>query len=261
MKLDDFCYFHRGTVTALLPAKEAGLLEPIKKEGNPQERVLLLLHGFSSSPAVYRHMLPMLSMYDNILCPVLPGHGESIEALSKVTAQDWVDCAMRHCETLLQTYSTVDVMGLSLGGLLAYHLSHHFPLNHLYLLAPALYLHLNVPLMLRLARVLHAFGLRRIRNHAGNLRSKTFSELAYRHVPIHTSIQILKLIQQVRFTLPTCPVDLFLGRYDEVVDNFKVAQLFQNAPQARIHWLENSAHILPLDGDVDAIIQCMTEHF
>ena len=53
------------------------------------------------------------------------------------------------------------------------------------------------------------------------------------------------------------PTDLFLGSFDEVVDSEQVAKRFFNAPQCNIHWLQNSAHVLPLDNDVNAIIDCM----
>lgn len=53
-------------------------------------------------------------------------------------------------------------------------------------------------------------------------------------------------------------MDLFLGRHDDVVASAHVARRFENFyHQATIHWLEQSAHVLPLDGDIDQIIQCV----
>jgi carboxylesterase len=258
MKLDDFRYMYRGQIIKALEPLEASLLAPVEREGTARNRALLLLHGFSSSPAVYRRMLPLLTMYDTVVCPVLPGHGESIEAFSITTAEDWIDSAMKACEKLTTSYKQVDVMGMSLGGLLACHLSKHFQLNHLYLLAPALSLHLNIPLCLALAKVLQAFGINRIPNRAGNLCSKSHPELAYRQLPLPVIIQILTLIKEFQLVLPSCPVDLFLGRYDRVVNSYKVATRFQKS--TRIHWLNHSAHVLPLDEDMEEIVACIKKN-
>lgn len=260
MNIDDFRYMYRGKVMTTLKPEDAALLALFEREGQQKNRALLLLHGFSSSPAVYRRLIPSLDMYDAVLCPVLPGHGDSIAAFSTVLAKDWVNCATQSCERLHNTYAHVDVMGMSLGGLLACHLSTLFPLNHLYLLAPALSLRGNIPLVLMLTRVLHALGLRTIRNRAGNLCSATYPELAYRQMSLHAVIQILTLIKTFKLTLPTCPTDLFLGRHDEVVHSSNVMRLFNDSPHTNIHWLNHSAHVLPLDNDIDMIIACLTHN-
>lgn len=259
MKQNDFLYMYRGKRVAPLAEEDVELLSPIqlKREGN--ERALLLLHGFSSSPAVYRRLLPFLNGYDAIVCPTLPGHGESVEAFSKARASDWVQCVETTCRTLVNDYRAVDVMGLSLGGLLACHLSQQFRLHHLYLLAPALSIFVNIPVTLTLAKVLHALGLRHIPNRAGNLLTEGHPELSYRLLPVSQIIEILTLIRTFKFVPPTCPTDVFLGRFDEVVRSDNVAALFDSLPNTRLHWLERSAHVLPLDGDVDEIIRCLQE--
>ncbi|MGL6036951.1 MAG: alpha/beta hydrolase, partial [Legionella sp.] len=51
-----------------------------------------------------------------------------------------------------------------------------------------------------------------------------------------------------------------LGAHDQVVNSKKVEQLFSSLPNATIHWLSNSAHVLPLDNDLAQIIQCINAH-
>ncbi len=257
MNRDDFRYMWRGKPLRGLGKPESSLLEPIFQKGRGNQRALLLLHGFSSSPAVFRVMLQALLPYDAILCPTLPGHGENISAFGTVKAQDWLTASEIACETLVQNYASVDVLGLSLGGLLACHLSQHFKLHHLYLLAPALALSINIPLALKGLHLIHYSGVQSIRNRAGNLCSKRYGELAYRRLPLTAIMEILTLIQTFPFTPPTCPTDLFLGRFDEVVHTKKIANLMKNVPNCETHWLANSAHVLPLDNDVDQIIQRM----
>lgn len=257
MNYDDFCYMHRGTKVGPLTAAEAGLLASIDIKGEGRDRALLLLHGFSSSPAVYRRLLPALTMYDRVVCPALPGHAKSIAAFANARASEWLQCVEGLCEQLTHEYAAVDVMGLSLGGLLACHLSNRFSLNHLFLLAPALSVCVNLPLTLFAARLLHAIGLRHIPNKAGNLLTEGHPELSYRLLPVKQIIEILTLIRTFEFKPPTCPTDVFLGRYDEVVPSNDIAARLIDLPNVHLHWLEHSAHVLPLDGDVDEIIRCV----
>ena len=255
MKHDDFRYMRRGKQLSGLTQEELSLLKPINQYGKRKEHALLILHGFSSSPAVYRYLIPELKNYDAIVCPVLPGHAESIEAFSHSKAKEWYLTANKACEVLINEYKKVDVLGLSLGGLLACELSQQFNLNHLYLLAPALKLHIRVNLMLKIAQLLRFFGFHHLRNNAGNLLTNERAEIAYRKLPIASIIEMLTLAKQYHWVAPTCPVDLFLGSHDEVVDSNQVAELFTHLPNVTIHWLKNSAHVLPLDNDLNDIIK------
>jgi carboxylesterase len=185
----------------------------------------------------------------------LPGHGDSLINFSKVHSADWITEVETVCSQLVNEYKRVDVLGLSLGGLLACHLSQRFNLNRLYLLAPALVLKLNLPLTLFFAHLTYCCGLRVLPNpSAGNIHANHHAELTYRKLSVIMSIRILTFIRDFNFIAPQCPTELFLGRFDGVVNSVKVAEKFVNLPQANIHWLENSAHILTLDGDVDVIL-------
>jgi len=254
---DDFHYMWRGKPTRPLPESETDRLLPVNIHGKKHGRALLLLHGFSSSPAVYRALIPALTHYDALVCPALPGHAENLAAFTSVNSEEWVAAAEAACEALVEQYETVEIIGLSLGGLLAYHLAAKYPIKHLYLLAPAFKLTFNIKLARTLARVLHAFGLKQLKNRAGNLHTKTHDELTYRKLPLRTAIELFTLIENHKFTHLSCSIDLFLGRHDEVVDSAFVASLFESSASCNTHWLENSAHAIPLDGDIEEIITCI----
>lgn len=259
MKYDDFRYMQRGKQLSELKQTDWALLNPINQNGEGKNRALLALHGFSSSPAVYRYLLPKIEHYDAIVCPLLPGHGESIESFSKSKAQDWFLAAKNHCDNLIKTYEKVDILGLSLGGLLACKLCQSYPINHLYLLAPALRLNLHINRTLAIAQLLKRLGFRHIRNIAGNLMSNQHAEIAYRKLPISAVIEMLHYARQYEWIPPECPTDLFLGRFDQVVSSQQVEQLFTNLPNTKIHWLNQSAHVLPLDNDLNEIIDCINQ--
>lgn len=260
MNRDDFLGMRRGITISTLTDNDIQAMHPVNQRNGNTRRALLMLHGFSSTPAVFRYLLPAFNHYDAIIVPTLPGHGISLDEFAGMKAKDLLSFTETLCSNLLNEFESLDVMGLSLGGLLACHLANHFALHHLYLLAPALDLHLAINQALALAKSCHALGFRTIRAVAGNLYTSNSYEIAFRQLPLTTIIELLTLIKQFNFSLPTCPVDVFLGRHDEVVASSHVADRFEHSSQATIHWLEQSAHVLPLDGDIDAIIQCVNNH-
>ena len=261
MNINDFRFMRKGKQMQLLTPADAHLLQPIDRRSTLKNRALLLLHGFTSTPGVYREMLPLLSMYAAIVCPALPGHADSIVSFNNVKAAEWVTASEQVCQSLIQEYQAVDVLGLSLGGLLGCHLSTRFNLNHLYLLAPALALPINIPLLLWYGRILSVMGIKYLRNRAGNLHTQRSRELAYRLLPVHAATELLTLIQDYKFDPPSCPADLFLGRWDTVIDSMTIAKAFENFPHTQIHWLENSAHVIPLEEDISAIITCIEKNW
>lgn len=244
-----------GKAVKPLSKQDAHYLLPIDRQVTENhDKALLLLHGFASSPAVFRALLPQIKGYDRIVCPVLPGHSESMSAFAKTTAKNWQDCASEYCDQLVSTYQQVSIIGMSLGGLLAAELTHHFSLHHLYLLAPALKLPYSARLALWAAHLLQTLGWRSLHNYSGYFCNSNNQELGYRRLPLPAIIEILSLIRTQKIVYPTCPTDVFLGRFDKVIDSNAVAQSFASQPQTRVHWLNHSAHLLPLDGDIEQLV-------
>ncbi len=261
MNLNDFRCMRNGLSVSTLSLQDSALINSIFIKNNEhKQRALLLFHGFSSSPAVFRQLLPSLLNYDCIISPLLPGHGTSLAEFSQIKAQDWIDAAEKICRNLIQEFEQLDILGLSLGGILACHLSTLFPLHHLYLLAPALNLTLKLEPQLCLAKLLNQLHFSEIRSFAGNLHQATFCEIAYRKLPIKTVIEMLTLIKEFKFSPPPCTTDLFLGCHDKVVASWQVAKRFAEHPHINIHWLSDSAHLLPLDSDRGAIIRCINNN-
>ncbi len=257
MNKNDFRYMRRGKQLADLKEDDFALLKPIDQRGKSVGRAVLLLHGFSSSPAVYRYLIPQLKNYDAIVCPALPGHGSSIDAFSQTKSTDWLSYTTRICDELCKKYKKVDIIGLSMGGLIACKLSEHFAFNHIFLLAPALKLKMNVARYLKLARVLQHLGFMEIRGAAGNLVTDEHAEISYKKLSIATIMEMFHLVLDHQWIAPKAPVDLFLGAQDKVVSSSEVEELFCNLANTSIHWLGNSAHVLPLDNDLSQIIDCI----
>lgn len=261
IELNDFRYMQQGCVVDDLHPEDADLLKSQQLFKNPKKKrkALLMLHGFSSTPAVFRLMTPQIKPYDLIDIPALAGHAQSINSFSKVSATTWLENLNIHCQKLFDHYEQVDILGLSLGGLLACKLNHIFDFERTFLLAPALKLALpySIPFYLRLAKIMRYLGFVEIRAFAGNISSDQHAEIAYRRQPLSTIIELLQLVQQHQSHALKGRVDLFLGAQDLVVDTHSIKQLFNDSPQVTTHWLEQSAHVLPLDYDVQQIIACI----
>ncbi|MBI2785633.1 MAG: alpha/beta fold hydrolase [Legionella longbeachae] len=257
MNPNDFRFMRRGKQLCDLKQKDFSLLEPVNQRGIKKDRALLLLHGFTSSPAVYRFIIPQLKNYDALLCPALPGHADSIAAFEQTKGSEWLLCASQTCELLFKEYQKVDVLGLSLGALLACKLSQHFTFNHMFLLAPALKLQMNIKKNLKLLCLLKKLGFCELRGQAGNLITNQHAEISFRKIPISSLIELFTMIREHQWVAPNCPTDLFLGAYDSVIASKQVEKMFSHLPNTNIHWLKNSAHVLPLDNDLDQIVQCI----
>lgn len=259
IKLSDFRFKTRARKTNELTASDEAYLSPIFVENGKKNHALLLLHGFAATPAVYRWMIPQLSGYDAIHAPLLPGHGQNLDDFSQIKAADWFRASAEALTLLLENHQKVDVLGLSLGGLLACRLAETFRFHHLYLLAPALALKHNTRISLRLTKVLHQLGFSAFCNIGGNLINPTEAELSFKLLPLATVQELLQFINAYQWLPPQMPTDIFLGAHDRVIDNQKIARKTESWTDRNIHWLKNSAHVLPLDHDRAKIIACMQD--
>ncbi len=257
MDLDAFRCMRQGRTVEQLKISDLERLQTVNIVDGGKHRALLMLHGFSSTPAVFRYFIPKLKHYNRIYAPLLPGHGESIEAFARVKANDWLRAVEQFAKELTSEYQQVDVMGLSLGGLLACHLAKIFSFHHLYLLAPALDLRVNLKQTLATAKVLRYLKFQSLRSAAGNIQATDTCEIAYKKTPLSVLIEILRLIKNFEFSLPRCPTDIFVGQYDAVAHSEKLVARFEPFVDMHVHWLKNSAHVLPLDVDRNDILACV----
>ncbi len=255
--LDDFCFMRQGKILSGLTQDKVHLLQPVSLKEAASGRALILIHGFASSPAVYRLMLNQLTRYDALFCPLLPGHGQSLTDFATVTAADWLAYIEQTFDDIAKNYQSVDVVGLSLGGLLACHLAKIKPVQNLYLLAPALalnYIPFASSFMVRLCRQL---GIQLISSRGGDILNNEHGELTFKKLPIACIHEIFQLVDHFKLTSFTNNTIVFLGKYDKVINNHKVQAMIERLPNASTVWLEHSAHILPLDNDLQRIIDTL----
>ncbi len=105
-------------MTAILPALLPGA-EPYFWRGSARAGVLLL-HGFSASPAEVRWLGEYLAEENfTVYAPRLPGHGADYRDLTRVRWRDWVLSGLDSYHLLAQQCEKVIIVGHSMGGLIA----------------------------------------------------------------------------------------------------------------------------------------------
>lgn len=248
----DFCFMRQGQYLGALSAKDTSLLHPVIIRRKYSGRALLLIHGFASSPAVYREMIHSMSNYDAVFCPLLPGHGRSLKDFSETKASHWLKFIEQTFDDIAKDYDTIDVLGLSLGGLLTCHLAKNRQINHIYLLAPALAL--NYTAYLWMIKLLNKLGLKFIPNRGGGLLNEKQAELTFRKLPLACIQEIFQLVEKFEFVPFAQETTVFFGKYDDVIDNQKVQTILAALPHLSTVWLPHSSHVLPLDKDLPEIL-------
>ncbi len=106
----------------------------------PFPHAVLLLHGYSGSPAEFGPMIDRLES-EGIphYAPRLTGFGlDDFRLLNKVRYSDWALDAEEGYAILSTLAHKVSVIGQSMGGLLAIHLASNHPVEQLVLVAPGL---------------------------------------------------------------------------------------------------------------------------
>lgn len=256
IKPNDFAWMKQTVQVAIPNQKEITLTQSqtISTSKN-KSTALLMLHGFSSSPAVFRLIAPLLKNYDHIYIPTLDGHGRSIAKFAKSTAKAWLRDAENAFKTLKEQFEFVDVLGLSLGGLLACEMVHHYEIRNLFLLAPCLALTKNLTALKSIALILKELGFKNIANRGGRMDSPIMQELLYRQLPLTSIIELLNLIDSFHFKSWDTSTHLFLGQHDNVVNSKKVHTMLQVLPRLKVNYLANSNHVLSIDTDYEKIVE------
>jgi len=89
---------------------------------------VLLLHGFTSTPAQFMELAEYLAGKGiSVYAPLLAGHGTKPDDLGKTTAKDWVESGQKYLDEFLDKVNKVFILGNSFGGNIAFKLSMDYP--------------------------------------------------------------------------------------------------------------------------------------
>jgi carboxylesterase len=228
--------------------------EPIDIRGGNSSAVLLL-HGFGDTPQTLSLLARRLQRVGyNVLAPLLPGHGRSLDAFARSTADQWVEAARIAFRDLQNRHSSVAVAGLSMGGALATILAaDHSDIPALALIAP----YLDMPRVLRTAATTHWLWGRLAGNmNARNPRSirdpiEREKNLAYGQVTGRALYQLLRVVRRARKALPAVRSPTLIvqskedPRISPQVAEFAIKRI--GAADTRLVWTEGAGHIITVD--------------
>ena len=191
----------------------------------PRDLGVLLVHGFSASPAELRPFAERLVSTSYAALGVrLKGHGTSPWDLMERSWEDWFASVRRGYGIMRGLAERVAVVGFSAGGCLALRLAAERPEGLAGIAAVAAPVKVRDRGM-RLVPLVH--GANRLVGSLGGRRLMTFHhtepehpDINYRHVPVRALYELGRLIDATREALGEvrCPVLLVQGTEDPTVD-------------------------------------------
>ncbi len=224
--------------------------EPFAFEGGAVG--VLVCHGFTGTPQSMRPLGEALHRAGcSVLCPLLPGHGTSVEAMAASTARQWTATVERSFAELRSRSDRIFVAGLSMGGALALYLAGRHPD------AVAGVIAINAVVELegaeRASLVFDPEAPPAVPGIGSDIKDGSARELAYASVPVPALAELFALVGVTRALLPriTCPALVVTSREDHVVPPANEGFIRARIGSARIEQLrlENSYHVATLDHD------------
>ena len=206
-----------------------------------------IIHGFTGSTYEVRDLAEYLGKQgfytraDN-----LPGHGTTPEDCNRYLYSDWIDFVEQGFAEMTSRCDNVYVIGISMGSLLALHLSSIFPLNAAVYASIAIKFkdkisaHILTPLFhriipLRLKKYSYPKNLR------DNLKS-----LGYQVWPMSALNEFRKLTKHIKSELPsvTCPALLIQSKSDMLILKENIEFVYDNilSKKKEKFFLENTSH-------------------
>jgi carboxylesterase len=222
---------------------------------------VLLLHGLTGSPAEVRPIGEAISKTFGwkVEAPLLPGHGTTIEDLSRRTLEEWTDAVRFSRDRLLREHPRVHLLGLSMGAALAIEsfLENRGDVASLVLLAP--------PLRLRsrweefLARTLPGIWIPERFRIQPKRRPKTPDWVGYDSYAIAAVGQFMRLCDRIRKmpTIPEVPALTIYSESDETIhpDSARFIVKRLTHPGSKVVRLEDAEHVLTLSREKGRVME------
>ena len=92
----------------------------IRREHANADIAVVFIHGFMGSPSQFAGLADAAYARGcSCISVLLPGHGENIREFARFGAKDWQACVQNELDEIKQRYSSIFLVGHSIGGLLA----------------------------------------------------------------------------------------------------------------------------------------------
>jgi carboxylesterase len=226
--------------------------------GTNKEIGVLLVHGFTGSPAAMRPWAEYLNQKGyTVRVPLLPGHGTKPEDLNAVKWEQWPEKVEAELAELFKTCTKVFICGLSMGGGTTLNVAIRYSqkLSGIILVNPMIHVAFIGP---KLAFFLSRF--QKLRKSVGDdIKRPEVTEWGYDALPTRGVYQLLKMLKYTRERLHdvTVPMQLFHSVDDHTlpVSNTEIIMKGVGSRIKQRIELTNSFHVATLDYDAEIIFK------
>lgn len=215
---------------------------------------LLMLHGFSGSPASLRPMGGWFAEQGLTVVGIrLPGHGTSLRDFARHPWPEWYEAVEAALDDLRGRCARVVVVAQSFGAALAVHLAAEHPadVDGLALLSP--YLFDPRLLIVPVARLVK----RRSKAVGDDIAKPGVTELAYPEVPVAAIVTMAAFLKVARRDLPRvrAPAPVFRPGRDHTIPRSNPRRVLEALGSSAKELVEcpRSYHVISLDHDAPAV--------
>lgn len=228
------------------------------------DQAVLILPGYNGYCQDVRSLAESVNkMGYRVRVPRYPGHATNGEDFMTTTGEEWLRCAVDAYLELKSTYSRVDLVGFSMGGVIAVIIASHFKVKNLALIAPAV---LNSQWTIALTPILKFF-IKKMPKGGIDVGSTPDEAVmadeywSWNH--LSTAAELYKLQRYARRCLKTVTSDMlvFASKKDEAVPVEVISYIKKrvNAASFKEVIVENSPHVFIKGPDRVTIEESVTE--
>jgi len=218
------------------------------------DRAILLVHGYNDAPTALEPVARVLQAAGwTVRTPLLPGHGRSLRAFERWTAEEALASLRAEYEALRATHGRVAVGGLSMGAALACSLAAEVPVAGLVLYSPMLVVPPLVRRALRLGWLWRPFtryvaggGARSILDPAARARQIAYRSSSWGSFRALAEVAALAESRLPRVQVPTL---VFLSEGDNrLPPALALPSLAPLQPADRtVEWVRGAGHVITVD--------------
>ncbi|MBC8014203.1 MAG: alpha/beta fold hydrolase [Sporomusaceae bacterium] len=225
------------------------------------DRGIILIHGFTGSPAEVRLLGEFLHKKGyTVLAPRLCGHGTTVEEMANTKWPHWYS-AVEDAYHIIKTQCTsIAVIGLSMGGLLAFKLAAEYQVNKIVSLSTPIFIADKRVEMLPMYRMFRTFVPKKRKAYADI--GPQYS-VGYSATPLSSLSSLLDLIQHTDMLLPVIntPLLIIQSHRDHTVEPRSAEYIYDKAAskEKTLLWLEKSGHLVTIDIEREHVFQKITE--
>jgi len=211
-------------------------------------KICLCFHGFTGGPFELEPLaLHLQAAGYTCVLPILPGHDDP-DQLRRVRWNDWIEAAGREAEIIAGQHGEFDLIGFSMGGVLAAHVANRYPVRRLVLLNAA---------------AIYISPRRFLQEVAGAFQDQEWERLGkIKQTPLHATFQFMRVVRSAKPMWRGIQVPTLIAQSgkDPVIHPHSALVLADKIPgpkQVRI--FPESKHLICLGQEADSLFNTVEQ--